>query len=169
MADMPKRNGFKVGGGTSVARWCTDRRMRLTPWPRPGRLRTSFEYACNVYYVNSHRFHQVSLPIPRARGAFRLAASPLFSGEAACDRTINRRDDGVTVVRKRGHALTQGAHRKAAEIKREEDKRFYERLVNSGKHRKLSLTACIRKTVTALNAMLRANVKRQPAMQSPLD
>lgn len=32
---------------------------------------------------------------------------------------------------------------------------FYERLVKSGKHRKVALTACIRKIVTALNAMLR--------------
>lgn len=44
-------------------------------------------------------------------------------------------------------------------------KRFYNRLVQAGKHRKLALTACIRKIVTALNAMLRDNVKWQPAMQ----
>lgn len=44
-------------------------------------------------------------------------------------------------------------------------KRFYDRLVQSGKHRKLALTACIRKIVTALNAMLRDNVKWQPAVQ----
>jgi transposase len=44
-------------------------------------------------------------------------------------------------------------------------KRFYERLVKSGKHRKVALTACIRKIVTALNAMLRDNVKWQSAMQ----
>lgn len=44
-------------------------------------------------------------------------------------------------------------------------KRFYGRLVQSGKHRKLALTACIRKIVTALNAILRDNVKWQPAMQ----
>lgn len=36
-------------------------------------------------------------------------------------------------------------------------KRFYERLVQSGKHKKVALTACIRKIVTALNAMLRDN------------
>jgi transposase len=41
---------------------------------------------------------------------------------------------------------------------------FYERLVNSGKHRKIALTACIRKIVTALNAMLRDNVRWQSAM-----
>jgi transposase len=35
-------------------------------------------------------------------------------------------------------------------------KRFYERLVQTGKH-KVALTACIRKIVTALNAMLRDN------------
>lgn len=44
-------------------------------------------------------------------------------------------------------------------------KPFYERLVKSGKHRKVALTACIRKIVTALNAMLRDNVKWQSAMQ----
>lgn len=42
---------------------------------------------------------------------------------------------------------------------------FYERLVQSGKHRKVALTACIRKIVTALNAMLRDDVKWQTAMQ----
>jgi transposase len=36
-------------------------------------------------------------------------------------------------------------------------KRFYERLLQAGKHKKLALTACIRKIVTALNAMLRDN------------
>jgi transposase len=36
-------------------------------------------------------------------------------------------------------------------------KRFYERLLQSGKHKKVALTACIRKIVTALNAMLRDN------------
>lgn len=44
-------------------------------------------------------------------------------------------------------------------------KRFYERLVKSGKHRKVALTACIRKIVTALNAMIRDNLEWQPAMQ----
>jgi len=34
-------------------------------------------------------------------------------------------------------------------------KRFYERLLQTGKHKKVALTACIRKIVTALNAMLR--------------
>ncbi len=43
-------------------------------------------------------------------------------------------------------------------------KRFYERLVQSGKHKKVALTACIRKIVTALNAMLRDDVKWQSAM-----
>lgn len=41
---------------------------------------------------------------------------------------------------------------------------FYERLVKSGKHRKVALTACIRKIVTALNAMLRDGVRWQSAM-----
>ncbi len=36
-------------------------------------------------------------------------------------------------------------------------KRFYERLLQPGKHNKVALTACIRKIVTALNAMLRDN------------
>lgn len=43
-------------------------------------------------------------------------------------------------------------------------KRFYERLVQSGKHKKVALTACIRKIVTALNAMLRDDVKWQSTM-----
>ena len=34
---------------------------------------------------------------------------------------------------------------------------FYQRLVKTGKHKKVALTACIRKIVTALNAMLRDN------------
>ncbi len=36
-------------------------------------------------------------------------------------------------------------------------KRFYKRLLQTGKHKKVALTACIRKIVTALNAMLRDN------------
>jgi transposase len=43
-------------------------------------------------------------------------------------------------------------------------KRFYERLLSAGKHKKVALTACIRKIVTALNAMLRDNSPWQPAM-----
>lgn len=39
-----------------------------------------------------------------------------------------------------------------------EIKRFYERLVASGKHKKVAMTACIRKMVTMLNAMVRDNV-----------
>lgn len=42
-------------------------------------------------------------------------------------------------------------------------KRFYERLLHTGKHKKVALTACIRKMVTALNAMLRDNQPWQPA------
>ena len=42
-------------------------------------------------------------------------------------------------------------------------KRFYERLLSAGKHKKVALTACIRKIVTALNAMLRDNSPWQPA------
>ena len=43
-------------------------------------------------------------------------------------------------------------------------KRFYERLLQSGKHKKVALTACIRKIVTALNAMLRDNKPWQPSI-----
>ena len=43
-------------------------------------------------------------------------------------------------------------------------KRFYERLVQSGKHKKVALIACIRKIITALNAMLRDNVKWRTAI-----
>ena len=42
-------------------------------------------------------------------------------------------------------------------------KRFYERLLSAGKHKKLALTACIRKIVTALNAMLRDDCTWQPS------
>lgn len=42
-------------------------------------------------------------------------------------------------------------------------KRFYQRLLAAGKHRMLALTACIRKIVTALNAMLRDNSPWQAA------
>jgi transposase len=45
-----------------------------------------------------------------------------------------------------------------------EIKRFYERLVQAGKHKKVALTACIRKIVTALNAMLRDNKPWQSAI-----
>ena len=43
-------------------------------------------------------------------------------------------------------------------------KRFYERLLQVGKHKKVALTACIRKIVTALNAMLRDNKPWQPSI-----
>jgi transposase len=42
-------------------------------------------------------------------------------------------------------------------------KRFYQRLLAAGKHKKVALTACIRKIVTALNAMLRDNKPWQSA------
>lgn len=42
-----------------------------------------------------------------------------------------------------------------------EIKHFYERLVASGKHKKVAMTACIRKMVTMLNAMVRDNVSWQ--------
>jgi len=43
-------------------------------------------------------------------------------------------------------------------------KRFYERLLAAGKHKKVALTACIRKIVTALNAMLRDNTPWRSAI-----
>jgi len=43
-------------------------------------------------------------------------------------------------------------------------KRFYERLLSTGKHKKVALIACIRKIVTALNAMLRDNVPWRSAI-----
>ncbi len=43
-------------------------------------------------------------------------------------------------------------------------KRFYERRVQSGKHKKVALTACIKKIVIALNAMLRDDVSLQSAI-----
>lgn len=43
-------------------------------------------------------------------------------------------------------------------------RRFYQRLLRSGKHKKVALIACIRKIITALNAMLRDNVKWQSAI-----
>jgi transposase len=43
-------------------------------------------------------------------------------------------------------------------------KRFYERLLQAGKHKKVALTACIRKIVTALNAMLRDNMPWQSSI-----
>ena len=43
-------------------------------------------------------------------------------------------------------------------------KRFYQRLVDAGKRKKVALTACIRKIVTTLNAMLRDNSPWQSAM-----
>jgi len=42
-------------------------------------------------------------------------------------------------------------------------KRFYKRLLAAGKHKKVALTACIRKIVTALNAMLRDNQPWRPS------
>ncbi|MDX1489588.1 MAG: IS110 family transposase [Acidiferrobacterales bacterium] len=42
-----------------------------------------------------------------------------------------------------------------------EIKCFYERLVAGGKHKKVAMTACIRKMVTMLNAMVRDNVMWQ--------
>lgn len=43
-------------------------------------------------------------------------------------------------------------------------KRFYERLLQAGKHKKVALTACIRKIVTALNAMLGDNMPWQSSI-----
>ena len=38
-------------------------------------------------------------------------------------------------------------------------KAFYERLVAQGKHKKVALTACMRKFITILNAMVRDGTK----------
>ena len=47
---------------------------------------------------------------------------------------------------------------------------FYERLVESGKPKKLALTACMRKLITILNSMLRhGEYWREPAPQVPLE
>jgi transposase len=43
-------------------------------------------------------------------------------------------------------------------------KRFYERLLAAGKHKKVAVTGCIRKIVTALNAMIRDNVPWRSAI-----
>ena len=43
-------------------------------------------------------------------------------------------------------------------------KRFYERLLEAGKHKRVALTACNRKKVTALNAMLRDNKPSQSSL-----
>jgi transposase len=44
-----------------------------------------------------------------------------------------------------------------------EIKLFYGRLLQAGKHKKVALTACIRKIVITLNAMLRDNRTWQPS------
>ena len=43
---------------------------------------------------------------------------------------------------------------------------FYERLVASGKHKKVALTACIRKMITALNGMVRDDVLWRTAIEN---
>jgi transposase len=40
-------------------------------------------------------------------------------------------------------------------------KRFYKKLVEQGKHKKVALTACMRKMMTILNAMVRDNLEWQ--------
>ena len=40
-------------------------------------------------------------------------------------------------------------------------KAFYLRLIAAGNPKKVALTACMRKLLTILNAMMRANTKRQ--------
>lgn len=40
-------------------------------------------------------------------------------------------------------------------------KRFYQKLVAQGKHRKVAITACMRKMMTILNAMVRDNQEWQ--------
>jgi len=41
-------------------------------------------------------------------------------------------------------------------------KAFYERLVQAGKRRKVALTACMRKLLVILNAMVKHNTPWQP-------
>ena len=41
---------------------------------------------------------------------------------------------------------------------------FYKRLVERGKPKKIALTACMRKLLTILNAMLRSRTEWQPLM-----
>ena len=41
--------------------------------------------------------------------------------------------------------------------------RFYERLVNAGKSKKVALTACMRKLLTMLNAMVKSNTHWSPS------
>jgi transposase len=58
----------------------------------------------------------------------------------------------------RAHSRTALYLRAMAAIRFNPDiQRFYQRLLSLGKHKKVALTACIRKIVTALNAMLRDN------------
>jgi transposase len=40
-------------------------------------------------------------------------------------------------------------------------KKFYKKLVEQGKHKKVALTACMRKMMTILNAMVRDNCEWQ--------
>jgi transposase len=40
-------------------------------------------------------------------------------------------------------------------------KKFYKKLVEQGKHKKVALTACMRKMMTILNAMMRDNCEWQ--------
>ncbi len=45
---------------------------------------------------------------------------------------------------------------------------FYQRLVKEGKHKKVALTACIRKMIIILNAMVRDGVMWKPNMANRL-
>ncbi len=45
---------------------------------------------------------------------------------------------------------------------------FYQRLVNNGKEKKVALTACMRKLLTMLNAMMRDNKSWNPAIPSQI-
>ncbi|KXS89051.1 hypothetical protein OA58_23500 [Microcystis aeruginosa NIES-88] len=57
--------------------------------------------------------------------------------------------------------------RKRRGIRPEEIKTFYERLVGRGKSKKLALTACVRKILVILNAMVRQNQPWQLADNLP--
>lgn len=88
-----------------------------------------------------------------------------LTGVAPCNRDSGRLRGKRRIRGGRAHSRTALFLSAMSAVRFNPDiKRFYERLVKSGKHRKVALTACIRKIVTALNAMLRDDVKWQSAV-----
>jgi transposase len=47
-------------------------------------------------------------------------------------------------------------------------RRFYQRLLATGKPQKLALTACMRKLLTILNAMMRTQTTWRPSLEPDL-